>query len=95
MVKASSGIAEFERVCFGDLLHVSILGNVVCISPALEKWAHCCPDSLFRELTLANAIDTAAVVDGLSLYPCRSEVAALHLARYFADLVECVFSSCT
>lgn len=89
-----SGIAEIERVCYGELLHVSILDNVVCISPALEKWAHCCPDSLFAELTLANAVDSAAVIDGLSLYPCRSDIAALHLARYFADLVECVSSFC-
>lgn len=89
-----SGIAEFERVCFGELLHVSILDSVVCISPALEKWAHCCPDSLFRELMLANAVDSAVVVDGLSLYPCRSDIAALCLARYFADLIECVSSFC-
>lgn len=89
-----SDIKELERACYGELLHVSILGNVVCISPALERWVHCCPDSLFRELTLANAIDTAVMVDGLSLYPCRSEIAALCLARYFADVVDCVFSFC-
>lgn len=87
-------VSEFERVLFGKLFHVSIAGNVVAISPALDEFAHGISadvdSSLFRELTLADCIDSAQVVNGLTVYPCRSENAALYLARYFADIITCV-----
>ena len=87
-------VSEVERVLFGKLFHVSIAGSVVAISPALDDFAHNisadADSSLFRELTLADCIDSAQVIDGLTVFPCRSENAALYLARYFASLIDCV-----
>jgi hypothetical protein len=87
-------VSEVERVLFGKRFHVSIAFNVVAISPALDDLAHNIADqedsSLFRELTLADCIDSAEVVDGLTVYPCRSENAAIHLARYFASIIDCI-----
>jgi hypothetical protein len=87
-------VSEVERVIFGKLFHVSIAFNVVAISPALDDFAHNIAgqyeSSLFEELTLADCIDSAEVINGLTVYPCRSENAAVHLARYFASLIDCV-----
>ena len=92
-------IPVVERECFGKRFHVSIVGVVVCISAELDDFAHGCEPfngtgSLWQELTLAGCIDSAETHNGCSVFPCRNEVAALHLARYFADLIDCVYSFC-
>ena len=85
-----------EHIVGDNHYKVGVCGHCVAISADLDTLAHniadCADSSLFRELTLAGCVDTAVFVGGVSVYPCRNDIAALYLARYFADLADCVAS---
>ena len=91
-------VNAIERTLGGRYYKVGVCGNCVAITTDLDNFVHAIADtedsSLFRELTLAGCIDVAVVVDGVSVFPCRNDIAALYLARYFADLIDCAFSFC-